>query len=87
MSFNRIEKRAASPTEQEVPGTPQLPDRERQISKWNPRSWTPMVRIIVGIVAAVLVVAVVIAGVLGAKANAYPSYSRIEYTLSDTCKF
>lgn len=42
--------------------------------------------IVVGINAALVVIAAVVGGVLGARANAYPNYYKIDYTLSDACK-
>lgn len=53
-------------------------------SKWNPKNWSKLT--ILGVVAAVIIVivAVVVGAVLGTKANAYPDYSAINYTLVDT---
>ncbi|EME47622.1 glycoside hydrolase family 16 protein [Dothistroma septosporum NZE10] len=53
-------------------------------SKWNPRHWSK-VAILCAIGAAVLlIVGVIIGAVLGSRANAYPNYSALSYTLADT---
>ncbi|KAF1972625.1 hypothetical protein BU23DRAFT_466909 [Bimuria novae-zelandiae CBS 107.79] len=83
MSSNHAEKQPAS-SDGEVPKSPELPDRQRRGSRWNPRNWTPFAWIVVGIIAALVVVAAVVSGVLGARANAYPDYYRIDYRLKDT---
>lgn len=53
-------------------------------SKWHPSNWSKLT--ILGVIAAVVIVivAVVVGAVLGTKANAYPDYSAINYTLVDT---
>lgn len=53
-------------------------------SKWNPRTWSKPV--LLGVIAATVVViaAIIIGAVLGTRANAYPDYSSISYSLTDT---
>lgn len=57
-------------------------------SKWNPKSWSKRTRIIAGIVTAVVVIiVVVVAAVEGTKANAYPNYSALSYSLDTSSKY
>lgn len=53
---------------------------------WNPRYWRK--RVWGGVVAAILIIiAIVIAvAVTQTKKNAYPDYSALSYSLSETCK-
>lgn len=53
-------------------------------SKWNPKNWGKKGWIIAGCVAVVVIVAVVVGAVEGTKANEYPSYSALNYTLNET---
>lgn len=49
------------------------------IKSWSKKTW-----IIVGSAAAVILIVIIVAPVEVAKENAYPSYTAINYTLSDT---
>ncbi|KAK5011729.1 glycoside hydrolase family 16 protein [Cryomyces antarcticus] len=53
-------------------------------SRWDPRNWTR--GIIVGVIvgAVVILVVIVVGAVLGTRANEYPSYSKLTYSLQDT---
>ncbi len=61
----------------------------QESSSWSPRSWSRKVWIWVG-VGTVVVVAAVVGGVVGARVakrnSSYPNYSRLNYTLVDTCE-
>ncbi|KAK7183998.1 hypothetical protein DPSP01_010458 [Paraphaeosphaeria sporulosa] len=78
------EKESAGSLEQEVPISPQLPQRQKDLPRWDPRSWNLVTWIMAGVATAAVVVVAVVAGVLGARANAYPNYYKMEYTLKDT---
>jgi heme/copper-type cytochrome/quinol oxidase subunit 2 len=67
-------------------------------SPWNPRTWSRRVWTIL-ITAIVVIVIVVVATVVGVNAtrnnnngpsgpdpNRYPNYTRLDYTLADTCE-
>lgn len=54
---------------------------------WNPRYWRK--RVWGGVVAAILIVIAIIIGVVVSqvkKNNAYPNYTQLSYSLSETCK-
>ncbi|KAF2105752.1 putative endo-1,3(4)-beta-glucanase [Lophiotrema nucula] len=53
-------------------------------SRFNPRGWRWKTWLIVGVVTIVVIIAAVVGGVLGARANAYPNYSKVDYKLQDT---
>ncbi|KAK3717030.1 hypothetical protein LTR37_006085 [Vermiconidia calcicola] len=53
-------------------------------SRWSPKAWTRKVTIGVFAIAAGLLAVIIIAAVLGSRANAYPDYSPLHYTLVDT---
>lgn len=62
-------------------------------SAWNPRSWSRRIWLIIGTVIIVIVVAVVgaVVGVRAtrnnsSKSDSYPNYTRLNYTLIDSCK-
>ncbi|KAE8349687.1 concanavalin A-like lectin/glucanase domain-containing protein [Aspergillus coremiiformis] len=51
---------------------------------YNPRAWSLRIKLIAGVVAAAIVVAVIVGAVEGTKANRYPDYTKLEYKLVDT---
>lgn len=53
-------------------------------SRFHPRSWNWKIWTGIAIAAVVVFVAAIVGGVLGARANAYPNYSKIDYKLQDT---
>ncbi|KAF2680777.1 glycoside hydrolase family 16 protein [Lentithecium fluviatile CBS 122367] len=79
-----MEKRSADSTSRAIPDSPGLPEREGTTSALNPRSWTRRTWLIAGSVGLGVIIAAVAGGVLGARANAYPNYYKIDYTLQDT---
>ena len=52
-------------------------------SRWNPRTWgrKTIIGVVVGVV--ILIVVIIVAAVLGTKANSYPDYSKLAYSLKD----
>lgn len=80
----------APPTYEEVAlqSRPQTEVRHVQTSMpwWNPRYWRK--RVWLGVVVAILVIlAIVIAvAVTQTRKSAYPDYTALNYTLSETCK-
>jgi hypothetical protein len=52
--------------------------------RWHPRSWSRRARIGVAIGTVVLIIVIVVAAVLGSRANRYPSYTKLDYALRDT---
>lgn len=66
--------------------------RESDRSSWNPKAWSRRVWLIL-VTVIILVVAVVVGIVLGLRASknsgnsSYPDYSKLNYTLIDTCKW
>lgn len=78
------------PAYSEVP----LPPREnmsRRISEnapwWKPAYWRWRTWAIVAVVLIIAIVAGAVAGVLVTKANRYPDYSKLSYSLAEECKF
>ena len=55
-------------------------------SKRSPRTWGRKAWIIALIVAVIVIVAIVLGAVLGSRANRYPSYSKLNYSILDTCE-
>jgi hypothetical protein len=53
---------------------------------WNVRYWRKRTWAIVVVVLVAAIIAGAVAGVLVTKANRYPDYSKLNYTLEDTCK-
>ena len=53
-------------------------------SRWNPRSWSRKTLIALAVASVVLLIIIIVAAVLGTKANAYPDYSKLNYTLKDS---
>jgi hypothetical protein len=57
-----------------------------QPSKLNPLHWRLRTWLIVGVVFIIILIAVIVGAVEGVKANAYPDYSDLSYSLKDSCK-
>ncbi|KAH6654982.1 concanavalin A-like lectin/glucanase domain-containing protein [Truncatella angustata] len=55
-----------------------------QHSKWDPRGWRKRTWAGIAAVLIIAIIAGVVAGVLVAKANRYPDYSKLSYSLEDT---
>lgn len=57
---------------------------------WNPRYWGKRVFITIGIIAIIVLVIIIIVAVMVTKAakknNAYPNYTNVTYSLSETSK-
>lgn len=53
-------------------------------SKWDPRGWSLKKKLFLAAGVIVVIVAVVVGSVLGVRANRYPNYSKLDYTLQDT---
>jgi hypothetical protein len=53
-------------------------------SKFDPRGWRLRTKILAGIGVVVVIVVIIVASVLGVRANRYPDYSKLNYTLQDT---
>ncbi|KAI1864862.1 uncharacterized protein JN550_008682 [Neoarthrinium moseri] len=64
----------------------QLPPRDMkgEPSRWNPRYWRKRTWAGVALAVIVAIVVGVVAGVLVAKANRYPDYTKLTYTLEET---
>ncbi|KAF2870136.1 putative endo-1,3(4)-beta-glucanase [Massariosphaeria phaeospora] len=70
-----------------IRSTLSLPDREHSVhhsSRLKPNTWSWRTWLVATIVTASVIIGVVVTSVLGARANAYPDYYRIEYQLQDT---
>jgi len=55
-------------------------------SRFNPRYWRLRTWLIAAAIFCVLLIAIVVGAVEGVKANAYPDYSALTYSLKDSCK-
>lgn len=65
----------------------QLPARTmKPDSRWDPRGWRKRTWAGIALVLIVAIIVGVVAGVEVAKANRYPDYSKLTYSLEDTCK-
>ncbi|KAI9822580.1 MAG: hypothetical protein M1827_000299 [Pycnora praestabilis] len=53
-------------------------------SRWHPRNWSRKMWIYVAVGIIILLVAVIVGAVEGTKDNAYPDYSKLDYSLQDT---
>jgi len=53
-------------------------------SAWDPRGWSLIKKLAVAAGVVVIIVAVVVGAVLGVRANRYPSYTKLDYSLVDT---
>lgn len=52
-------------------------------SRWDPRGWSLKKKIFLAAGIVVVIVAVVVGSVLGVRANRYPNYSKLDYSLKD----
>ena len=57
-----------------------------QGNRWHPRNWGKKTWIGVIVAAVVVLIAIIVGAVEGVKANRYPNYSKLNYSLQDTCK-
>lgn len=55
-------------------------------SRWNPRYWRRRTWVGVVIVAIIVIIAVAVGAYEGVKANRYPDYTTLSYSLKDTCE-
>ncbi|KGO73237.1 Concanavalin A-like lectin/glucanases superfamily [Penicillium italicum] len=55
-----------------------------QYSRWDPRGWSLTKKIFLAAGIIVVIVAVVVGAVLGVRANRYPDYSKLNYSLKDS---
>lgn len=58
-------------------------DATDQYSRWDPRGWSLKKKIFLAACIIVVIVAVVVGAVLGVRANRYPDYSKLNYSLKD----
>lgn len=67
---------------------PARPSKSAGASQYHPANWSRRQKLIVGGVVAgvILLIIIIVAAVEGTKANAYPSYDPLDYTISDSCK-
>jgi hypothetical protein len=56
-------------------------------SRANLKYWGRKVWIGIAVGAIIIVIAVIVGAVLGVRANAYPSYSKLSYSLQDDCMY
>ncbi|KAI1342054.1 glycoside hydrolase family 16 protein [Xylariaceae sp. FL0016] len=70
------------PTERALPPRTKM-DAEDQ-PWWKPKYWRKRTWAIVAVLIAIIIAAAVVAGVLVSKANQYPEYSALSYSLQDT---
>jgi hypothetical protein len=59
-------------------------DDADRYSRWDPRGWSLKKKIFLAIGIVVVILAVILGAVLGVRANRYPNYSKLDYTLKDT---
>jgi hypothetical protein len=55
-----------------------------QYSGWDPRGWSLKNKIFLAVGIIVVIIAVIVGAVLGVRANRYPNYSSLDYSLVDT---
>ncbi|KAJ5677597.1 uncharacterized protein N7477_003230 [Penicillium maclennaniae] len=53
-------------------------------SAWDPRGWSLTKKLAAAVGAVVVIVAVIVGAVLGVRANRYPNYTKLDYSLVDT---
>ncbi|KAJ5972993.1 Concanavalin A-like lectin/glucanase subgroup [Penicillium vulpinum] len=58
-------------------------DGTDEYSRWDPRGWSLKSKIFLALGVVVVIVAVIVGAVLGVRANQYPDYSKLEYSLKD----
>ncbi|KAJ5320288.1 hypothetical protein N7508_000571 [Penicillium antarcticum] len=54
------------------------------IGRWDPRGWSLKNKIFLAVGIIIVIVAVIVGAVLGVRANRYPNYSSLDYSLVDT---
>ncbi|KAJ5123932.1 Concanavalin A-like lectin/glucanase subgroup [Penicillium bovifimosum] len=59
-------------------------DDEDRYSRWDPRGWSLKKKILVAIGIVAVILAIILGSVLGVRANRYPNYSKLNYTLKDS---
>lgn len=59
-------------------------DATDRYSKWDPRGWSLKKKLFLAAGIIVVIVAVIVGAVLGVRANRYPDYSKLDYSLKDT---
>jgi hypothetical protein len=59
-------------------------DAGDEYSRWDPRGWSLKNKIFLAVGIIVVIVAVIVGSVLGVRANRYPNYSSLDYSLVDT---
>ena len=64
---------------------PYYEDGGGQGSRWNPKNWSRRTIILTGLGAIILLTAIIVGAVEGVRANRYPDYFPINYSLQDTC--
>ncbi|KAF2713810.1 glycoside hydrolase family 16 protein [Pleomassaria siparia CBS 279.74] len=77
---------SANYTQDKAAAGPELPYRvpAARPSRLNPKSWTWKTWTGIAVALILIIVAAAVGGVLGARANAYPDYSKLNYSLQDT---
>lgn len=55
-------------------------------SKWNPKSWGLKTKIAVAVGIVAVIIAIICGAYFGVRNNKYPNYSKLNYSLSKTCK-
>jgi hypothetical protein len=63
---------------------PTYDDATKPKSKWAPSNWSKKAWLGAALGIAVVIAAIIIGAVLGTRATAYPDYSKLTYTLTDT---
>ena len=53
-------------------------------SRFDPRGWRLRTKILAGAGVVVVIIIIIVASVLGSRANRYPDYSKLNYSLKDT---
>lgn len=53
-------------------------------SKWDPREWGLKTKLAVAAAVVIAIIVIVVGSVEGVKANRYPNYSKLSYTLKET---
>lgn len=61
-----------------------ITDRGSRRSRWHPGTWGWKKWAIIAITFLVVIIAIIVGAVLGVRANAYPDYTALSYSLKDT---
>jgi len=70
----------------EATGQYRLDDGDTLAPRWyNAKGWGKKVWLGIGAALAVIIIVVVVAAVMVTKKNKYPDYSKLSYSLADTC--